>query len=395
MELLGSAGFDLYPNDPNLLTSQMTSPVLSPVLTDDSLSLLELGPDITTDVGAVLTRTRSSTDASIRLASSLQLAGGVTGDTGSAKADPKASPLDEGGQNAFQTPTRPRSKSHSPTSGEVRVLAPDLACVGLSDDNVENWSLKIIKLVAFPELIAPHLSIQTSSSGLTTTNVATVAAPLHTVRPESRNSAFEPFSTVMTPPISIGRGRTETISSSSSSSSGEDGYFSYSPPDNNNSVSSLVSSSPSASRSFPDITKTASMGPSFKPTIKRLVTPLSPIDSRPSPAHRSTTKGPTSVGHRESESVVGFFSFTRTGEGSSLTTDASLLSTLFPPDERHMVISRGELDAVDDPATAENDLDDDVEKSGLVKCLQIDLRRFGLGELCHMSRPRCTSYHLT
>ena len=385
MELLGSAGFDLYPNDPNLLTSRMSSPALSPVLTDDSLSLMELAPDITTDVGAVLTRTRSSTDASIRLASSV---GGVTGDTG-------RSPLDEGGQNTFPTPVRPRSKSHSPTSGEVRVLTPDLACVGLSDENVENWSLKIIKLVAFPELIAPHLSIRSSTSGLTTANVAAVAAPLHMARSESQNSAFEPFSTVTTPPIPISRGRAETVSSSSISSSGEDGYFSHSPPDNNNSVSSLVSSNPSVSRSFPDITKATSMGPSFKPTLKRLVTLPPVIDPRPSTTHRNTVKEPTSVGHRESESTVGFFSFTRTGEGSSLTTDASLLATLFPPDERHMVISRGELDAVDDPATAENDLDDDGEKSGLVKCLQIDLRRFGLGELCHMSHSRRTSDHLT
>lgn len=385
MELLGSAGFDLYPNDPNLLTSRMASPVLSPVLTDDSSSLLELAPDITTEVGAVLTRTRSSTDASLsRLASALQSAGGVTDDnTGSsAKADPEASSLDEGVQKTFQIPTRTRSKSHSPTSGEVRVLTPDLACVGLSDDNVDNWSLKIIKLVAFPELIAPHLSMQTSTLGLTTANIAAAAAPLHMERSESQNSAFEPFSTVTTPPIPISRGRAGTTSSSSSSSSGEDGYFSHSPPGNNNSVSSLVSSSPSASRSFPDITKTASMGPSFKPTLKRLITPLSTIDPRPPLSRRDTAKGPASGGHREPESAVGFFSFTRTGEGSSLTTDASLLATLFPPHERHMVISSGELDAVDDPAAAENDSDDDDgEKSGLVKCLQIDLRRFGLGEL--------------
>lgn len=97
-------------------------------------------------------------------------------------------------------------------------------------------------------------------------------------------------------------------------------------------------------------------------------------------------KGPTSSSKREPESAVGFFSFTRTGEGSSLTTDASLLAMLFPPHERHMVISSGELDAVDDPIAAENDSDDDGEKSGLVKCLQIDLRRFGLGELCFLSR---------
>jgi hypothetical protein len=63
-----------------------------------------------------------------------------------------------------------------------------------------------------------------------------------------------------------------------------------------------------------------------------------------------------------------------------LTTDVSLLASLFPPDERHMVICSGELDAVAN-ATADFETEENDDNSGgILKCLQIDLRRFGLGE---------------
>jgi hypothetical protein len=230
-----SAGsFDLY--DSNLLTSRMVSPLLSPVLTDDSSSVLELGSDITTESGAVLTRTRSSTESS--LVSSLQLSRARTEMTSG------DAPSSETGQPIPTSHTR--SKSHSPTSGEVDVLTPDLACVGLSDEHVENWGLKIVKLVAFPELIpsaktAPWHSI-TRPKRFYSSHAA--ARPYD----DSESPFFEPFSTVSTPPT---RGRRQTTSSSSSSSSsGEDGYFSHSPT-GNDLTSSPVSSA--ASRSYPDV----------------------------------------------------------------------------------------------------------------------------------------------
>jgi hypothetical protein len=46
-----------------------------------------------------------------------------------------------------------------------------------------------------------------------------------------------------------------------------------------------------------------------------------------------------------------------------------------------MVICSGELDAVDDrEANATDSSDEDNEDEGTLKCLQIDLRRFGLGK---------------
>lgn len=362
MALLRSAGFDLY--DSNLLTSRMVSPLLSPVLTDDSSSVLELSSDITTESGAVLTRTRSSTESS--LVSSLQLSRARTemtsGDT----------PSTETGQPIPTSHTR--SKSHSPTSGEVDVLTPDLACVGLADEHMENWGLKIVKLVAFPDLI-PNAKNSLHSIADQQRFYSRHAA----ARPydDYESPFFEPFSTVSTPPT---RGRRQTTSSSSSSSSsGEDGYFSHSPTGNDLS-SSPVSSA--ASHSYPDVSKSLnSMGPSFKPVKKRLITPLSPIDPTPNARKLSLSDvDPTAGPSSGRPSSVNFFSFTRTSEGSSLTTDVSLLAALFPPNERHMVICSGELDAVDNSDVYASAEQDDEHSSGILKCLQIDLRRFGLGE---------------
>jgi hypothetical protein len=349
MGLLGSTGFDLYSSD---LTSNMVSPVLSPVSADDFSSETDLGANITTGSGAVLTRTRSGTDTSMsNLASALQ-------------QSRVNSQTDETVQT---TSSQTRSKSHSPTSGEVRVLTPDLACVGLSDDNVENWSLKILKLVAFPELIPAANIPRSETTGPENwyTGTYSVAGGQHPL--------FEPFTTISTPPD---RGRRE-ISPSSSSSSSEDGYFSHSPTGDNSNTSL------STSRSYPDLTKSsANISPSFKPTTKRLITPLLPIEPvADAPGLDINETEGSKVPGSGRQSTVGFFSFTRTSEGSSLTTDVSLLASLFPSNERHMVICSGELDSVDKTTDVQldEDEDDDENSDGILKCLQIDLRRFGLG----------------
>lgn len=82
---------------------------------------------------------------------------------------------------------------------------------------------------------------------------------------------------------------------------------------------------------------------------------------------------------------VPFFSFTRTPEGSSLTTSAGLLAALFPPSERYMVICGGELDGADERMARQErgiedpDDDDASNLDSTLKCLQIDLRKYGLG----------------
>ncbi|KAJ3493962.1 hypothetical protein NLJ89_g10905 [Agrocybe chaxingu] len=317
MNLFASAGFNLYTSDAN----PTVSPSLSPV-SDDRASL-EFSPSS----GAVLTR-------------------------------------DLSGQQS------PRVKSHSPTSGEVRVLEPDLACVGLSDEiGVDHWGLKIVKLVAFPDLIPPSPRVTSDSPYPDSSPVVDLTA----------TSLF------------LSHRSASDDTSSCSSSSDDDGYFSHSPQ--NVSTTSLTTST---SRSYSDLQSLAPKPPLYSPPSKHFVstiTPLSPITPKqearsPSPPlaiHSHTHSTHAQYNSPRSEHRVPFFSFTRTPEGSSLTADVRVLATLFPPHERHMVICGGELDAADyrlEEGLESSDEEDEAEDVGprgsSLKCLQIDLRRFGL-----------------
>jgi hypothetical protein len=248
-----------------------------------------------------------------------------------------------------------RSKSHSPTSGEVCVLESDLTCVGLSNDSVDHWGLKIIKLVAFPDLIPPPESEITVSR-----------------QPKSFddiNSAIESTAISAASPLKD-RGRRVASEDNSGSSSDEDGYFSHSPERS----SSLVTS---ASRSSPDLIRSSNIPRSFKPPSKHTIN----VDACINRSDLSMTSPPADKLYK-TNSKVPFFSFTRTSEGSSLTTDVNLLAALFPRSERHMVICSGELDAADNRNANPSFIDfDDDDEGNTLKCLQIDLRRFGLGEV--------------
>ncbi|KAH7930671.1 hypothetical protein BV22DRAFT_1101630 [Leucogyrophana mollusca] len=375
MTLLGSAGFDLYSSDPDRLTSRVVSPILSPISMDDS-SVADIVLDFKTESGAVLTRTRSSIDTSVAAAALAfrQMTSGKT---------PEDSPVSpEDSPTSHRPPSR--TKSHSPTAGEVIVLPPKLACVGLSDDSVDTWCLKIVKLVAFPELIPvkPGPSHSTKSSSSDDAKGG----------PSGRMPIPRALETA-SPPSSPRRGGTRHGSSSnslSSSSEEEEGYFSHSPR------GSLSTASLLSYRSYPDLAKSAPVStPSFKPTAKHLIAPMAPLSPlepkstaprRPALGHAETARASSAIQKRAGGNThidVPFFSFTRTPEGSSLTTDVSLLAALFPPSERHMVICSGELDALDAQSSStesesEEDADDCLSQGGTLKCLQIDLRRFGL-----------------
>jgi len=264
--------------------------------------------------------------------------------------------------------TPAQNKPHSPTSGEVRILHPDLACVGLSDElGVDHWGLKIIKLVAYPDLIpsSPHV-------------------PSHPTPKKSNRGEFVP--TYLPQPSMVDLTSTalflhsnEGSDTSSSSSSDDDGYFSHSPQN-----VSTISLATNTSRSYSDLHSLSCSPSLYKTPSKHFVsdiTPLSPIISKTRtslPQLSLSTEAPKPEPH------VHFFSFTRTPEGSSLTADVYVLATLFPPHERHMVICSGELDAADRriegmDCSDEEDEDDMCTRSNSLKCLQIDLRRFGLG----------------
>ncbi|TFK22318.1 hypothetical protein FA15DRAFT_596298 [Coprinopsis marcescibilis] len=302
LSLFNTAGFDLYSPDPSLLQSLPLSPPDTPSTEGPSSPTVQIKPKTS--------------------------------------AETSTSPSDGSS----------RRKSHSPTAGEVRILEPDLACVGLSDEfGVDHWGLKIVKLVAFPDLIPPTGSPPRSRLASQNSSLTDCS------QPPSRSSLYEASS-----PTSLKMSRPFTTSTSSSSSSEDDGYFSYSPQIR---PVSPPSHSRTTSRSHMDLPGT--MSP-LQPASRHFTSPYS-----------------LSAPQKPKAEPVSFFSFTRTPEGSSLTADVHVLATLFPPHERHMVICGEELDLAD--KMLEGDVDSDEEEdevlnstSTMQKCLQIDLRRFGL-----------------
>ncbi|KAJ3862656.1 hypothetical protein EV359DRAFT_44711 [Lentinula novae-zelandiae] len=365
MALFSAAGFDLYSD--NFNSNSIISPPPSPLLD------LNAGSDAIS--GAVLTRTRTSTD------SLSSLSAVTSSDSGS------------------QTPSR--TKSHSPASGDVQILTPDLTCVGLSDEHVDHWSLKIIKLIAFPDLIP---SSGKMSSKFTVQNQ-------HPYYPFSNDSSLKNGS---------------SSSSSANEYDDEEGYFSHSPTglSANQSTSSLITSATSSMSDSKSPESTAPHSVSIQPPLaspsshrppsKHLMgplSPLSPITTTPiipdgvkfsslasftsEPHTHSISSGSHSASGKSSSKVlssrVPFFNITRTTEGTSFTTDVDLLARLFPPHERYMVVCGVELDAADERISRQeatggfsvDESDDhgdelDFDESGLLKCLQIDLRKFGL-----------------
>lgn len=357
MSLLGAAGFDLYPSDADLLMSRVVSPLLSPVLSD-VFQVSDIGPEFSPESGAVLTRTRSTVDTPVTaLASTLHLLKNSADEKNGADRTPRHHPLS-------------REKSYSPSSTDVTILPSKLACVGLADESVDSWSLKIVKLVAFPDLIPARGSHILRGSGYSDgTTKMTTSKKLDEITIPSL--------------LSWPRRGSDSTDSVSSSSEDDEGYLSHSP--RRDPPSTLPKA---GSRSYPDISHAIpSFTPSFKPAAKHFISQvpaLSPVELKVRHS-QSVIQSPEDKQMNIVYPRVPFFSFTRTSEGSSLTTDVSLLAALFPSGERDMLICAGELDALDvHPVNSDSDSDQDQDSDplldgGTLKCLQIDLRRFGLG----------------
>ncbi|KAK7054260.1 ACT-7 domain-containing protein [Favolaschia claudopus] len=351
MALFAAAGFTLYAADPNLLTA-----------------LLEPPPTPS------FARERSGS-APLPSTSSLS------------RSNSKSSR--KGVSRAGSTKTSATTKSKSPahvTLRDARMLAPDLACVGLADDAADHWALKIVKLIAFPDLIPLPTAVGSSSSS----------------HPSRRGTS----------PV-----EEETE---------DDGYFSHSPSPSAESDPSHEDVSdeklvdgvlPSPGRPVPSrLDLPAWLGADDPPEDPQLSE-----DPQPTTGNDETPNNtsPLEVEQaRAMEYTIPFFSFTRTPEGSSLTTGARVLAALFPPSERHMVICGSELDAADREAEAFNsrslsassslsipsspsvqstddaddssseydsddddadlDADSDIDSHPLLTALQVDLRNAGL-----------------
>ncbi|GLB34047.1 putative ACT domain containing protein [Lyophyllum shimeji] len=343
MSLLADAGFDIY-------TGSDTSPI-SPARMKDRSSLDDARPIPAPAVP--ITRPRSATDSEL--------------------IKPDSSPgVNEDKISAAKASSPARKKSSSPTAGEVLLLPSDLACVGLSEElGADHWGLKIVKLVAFPELITPSAPPPyPSHAALTPT---TMTNPLYSLR-KSSTPLFD-----FSPPLLGSQSRSSspfTSSSNSGSSSEDDGYFSYSPQ-----TKSLLSVITSASRSETELREPSTIPSPDKHRSRRANQPLSPAPPAP---YRPLNADPAGPGPSPPRSQVPFFSYTRTSEGSSLTADVYVLAALFPPPERDMIICSGELDAADSRLARSHRYDDAEDDEGvdgigsILSCLQIDLQRFGL-----------------
>ncbi|KAG6821503.1 hypothetical protein H0H93_000011 [Arthromyces matolae] len=352
MSLLADAGFEIYSS------GSESSPINAASHTLSS-SFHDFRPDLVSS--SSITRARSGTDP-----------------TGS-KLDSTPSVWEEH-QKPFHQSTPPhengekqvRKKSLSPTSGDVQILPSDLACVGLSDElGAEHWGLKIVKLVAFPELIPlpaappsiPRVHIQTSFMP----HIA-ATSPLFDLSPP----------TITTSTLGLSSADTD----SGLSSNEEDGYFSHSPQSK-----SSISVVTTASRSQFDLREPSIPVSPFKHRSRHIIQPFSPLS--PVTFNQEIAGAPDlSLPSPAKGSRIPFFSYTRTAEGSSLTADVYILAALFPPPERHMIICSGELDLADsrlhdllhrssDPFD-DDTLDSNESEGSILSCLQIDLQRFGL-----------------
>ncbi|KAH9850765.1 hypothetical protein C2E23DRAFT_734336 [Lenzites betulinus] len=391
MSLLGAAGFDLYLSDPTNLTAQIStfaSPLMSPAGEDDPC-MMDLNTfqgsgcsGFDTDSGIVFTRSRSNTS-------------GTTSSSGSRSREllqrmspPTDDPKDSGtptdaadAEPTVASPPRPtptRTPSHSPSGCDVRVLSPEFTCVGLSDDTVDTWSLKIIKLVAYPDMILG------------------AAAPERRVRPPRPRSPSllsalpeEHIRVISLSEGEVGSGSDTTTRVAPESPKRD-------PITEDDPDSPITKHKDELAAGDTDEDTSSDDGDdarSRRPRLQHLDT-LRTIkggakDSPRSPRSRSTSSSSSEL---DPPPLVPFFSFTRTPEGSSLAAPVSLLASLFPANERHMVMCSQELDMLDsrnasperwveEADTFDDDEDTDgalPDPEGMLKCLQIDLRKFGL-----------------
>ncbi|KAK7676910.1 hypothetical protein QCA50_020166 [Cerrena zonata] len=435
ISLFASAGFDFYSSDPQLLTSTLTSPMLSPLSADDtsSINLLDLGTSITSTTissenGAVLTRSRSSTDASqtFHSLSKLHL-------TEIHQTD-NESDANDGVVKVPRTSASSRSQSHSPSSCDVQILNPDLTCIGLADESADMWTLKIMKLVAFPDMIpgvaasgtnsrshsmpSPHIESRPASISPLRSQLAETETPLGPtsdsetesggsrsdattqVGPESPKYSRRGYSD--SPLFEVPQDRPWTDAdaddASSEGDSSEDGSF--------------YSATPDVVQSPVEMTGEHRLGPTGtyipRPHLSHLNTEDTTTSAQPKRRRRKRAVSEAdSLRYPKPDPLVPFFSFTRTPEGSSLMGSVTLLAALFPPSERHMVICSGELDiqdsraaspekvteslqTIDEDGPLESGISDEdgelPEPEGTMKCLQIDLRKFGLDKHGLVSR---------
>ncbi|VDB90180.1 unnamed protein product [Peniophora sp. CBMAI 1063] len=324
LSIFSSAGYDLLSSNPDTLSSSY-APFDAP--RKDSWD------------GTVLTRRRSSTASSSGAHSVLS-----------------PPPLDNLAEEGVEGPPMPRpamtrTTSHSPAPTDVRVLNPDLTCIGLAEESADVWLLRLVKLVAYPELIVADDA-----------SVARLAS--------------------QSPPISPTAPREAPLGDSalpSDEEPEEDGYYSASP--HSRSASGSPVNGVSASRSQSVEGSSERRGGKYS-HLHRITTVAEQAARLRGNGSVNGNAPPSSSSCRRTFAgyTVPFFSITRTDEGTSLIAPTATIAALFPASDRHMVIRGNDLDELDAGGAPEADDGDAGEepRGGPMRCLQIDLRQFGL-----------------
>ncbi|KAG8961277.1 hypothetical protein FRC03_005586 [Tulasnella sp. 419] len=329
--------------------------------------------------------------------------------------------------NDTPTPVEPTSTSHyrplrsksfssgstTPRIPSVQILDEDLVVVALSDqaEDQEAWTMKLIKLLLFPDTISEPTSRRNSD----------FASSIPQDIPLSYSSSFSGDLDDSLDGESAESFEESSFSSSSFSSSSCCSASSSS--SSSSSSCSLHQPTPRHLRSDSSYTKASSTSES----ISHSQSPISPFFSKGENSRSpSSTTPPTSpqtskfqperppivsTSRRRGTGVsTPFFSLTRTSDsGTSLTSDIRLLAKLFPPGpERALIWCKDEFELLE--RLQERELErgrekgkarlsgvwgarthhhygseEDLDKSkGFLKCLHVDLQAFGLGESCYL-----------
>jgi hypothetical protein len=245
-----------------------------------------------------------------------------------------------GGRKASEGAASGAEKTeHTLAPDEATVLAPDLACVGLPNGAPEQWTLKLIKLLAFSDLLTP------AEHRLTSQREQENILPSPTISDTGGGDGDDGGGT-----------DSDSLSSSSSESSLSDL--------DDSSSSSSSDDSPSAPTSLSHSTELPCPPAPAQPTTPPPSVQRHRHHRRRRPSSSSPPPPPTPL--------VSFFSFTRAPEGATLLAPVAALAALFPGHERGALTSSGEIDAFEEHGPCGDD--------GLTRCLQLDLRRFPLDE---------------
>lgn len=238
--------------------------------------------------------------------------------------------------------------------------------VGLSNYNAPEWTLKIIRLLMYPDFVHPTPPTRTGPWPIPRRLPLASVSDLALDRP------------------------TQVQGEEDTTSSCDDSESRCSSPEGVTCASSPISSDDELARKEEEVRLAA-------PTRRRRASAAAPTPHHYSPPRRrrrGDTNPPTSPHLRrpsqEARSIAAlpFFSFTRTQDGTSLTTDTRSLAVLFPLEERHLLQCSDELVQMDREIQKKKvgvsvHEEEEEGSSATFSCLEVDLREFQLGESFH------------